>query len=82
MNGSGAMEIVIEPVLDHWADCDLRIRPERLHRLGQHMRGVVADELERAGIVARNELERRISIDGVGKIDKLAVADRGNRALG
>ena len=46
------------------------------------MRGVVADQLKRAGIVAGDELERRVLIDRVGKIDKFAVADRGHRALG
>ena len=54
-----AEEVVVEAVLDHRADRHLRARPERLHRLGEHMRAVVADELERARIVAGDEFERR-----------------------
>ena len=77
-----AEEVVVEAVLDHRADRHLRAGPQRLHRLGQHMRGVVADQFERAGIVAGDELERRVLIDRVGKIDEFAVADRGHRALG
>ena len=34
-----AEEVVVEAVLDHRADGDLRARPQRLHRFGQHMRG-------------------------------------------
>ena len=60
----------------------MRFRPQRLYRLGEHVRRIVADQLERAGIVARDELERCVSIDGVGKIDKLAVANGRHGALG
>ena len=48
-----AGEIVIEAVLDHRADGHLGAGIERLHGFGEDMRGVVADELERARIVAR-----------------------------
>ena len=48
-----AEEVVIEAVLDHRADGDLRARPQRLHRLGQHVRGVVPDQFQRARVVAR-----------------------------
>ena len=43
-----AEEVVIEAVLDHRADGDLRARPQRLHGFGQHMRGVMPDQLQRA----------------------------------
>ena len=43
-----AEEVVIEAVLDHRADRDLRARPQRLHRFGQHMGGVMPDQLQRA----------------------------------
>ena len=52
-----AEEVVIEAVLDHRPDGDLRAGPQRLHRFGQHMRGVVADQLERARVLARDELD-------------------------
>ncbi len=53
----GAIEIVIKPVFDHRADGHLHARIERLHGLGQHMGGVVADQLQRARIVAADELD-------------------------
>ena len=52
VKGSGAGEVVVEPVLDHRSDGHLRAGEERLHRLGEHMRAIVADELERARILA------------------------------
>ena len=55
-----AEEVVVEAVLDHRADGDLGARPQRLHGFGQHMRGVVADQLERARILAAEELDFRI----------------------
>ncbi len=38
-----AEEVVIEAVVDHRADGDLRAGPQRLHRFGEHVRGVVAN---------------------------------------
>ena len=78
----GAVEVVIEAVLDHRADGHLGLRPQRLHRVGEHMRRVVADELERARIVAGDEFEARVGLDRVGEIDEFAVAHRCDRALG
>ena len=57
MNGVVAEEVVIEAVLDHRTDGDLRARIKRLHRLGQHMRGVVADKFQRARIIAVDEFD-------------------------
>jgi len=77
-----AEEVVVEAVLDHRADGDLCSRPDGLHGFGQNMRRVVADELERARIVAGDELERRVAVDRIGEIGKLAVADHRHGALG
>ena len=77
-----AKEIVIETVLDHRADGDLRTRPQRLHRLRQHMRGVVADEFQRARVLARHELDASIVVDWIGEIGERAVHDHRDRALG
>ena len=52
-----AEEVVIETVLDHRADGDLRARPQRLHGFGQHVRGVMPDQFQRAGIVAVDEFD-------------------------
>jgi hypothetical protein len=43
-----ALEIVIETVLDHRADGDLRARPQLLHGFGHHMRRIVPDQLSSA----------------------------------
>jgi hypothetical protein len=48
--GMHALEIVIEAVLDHRTDGHLRARPQLLHGLGHHMRGIVPDQLQRARI--------------------------------
>ena len=61
----GAIEIVIKTVFDHRADRHLRARIKRLHRVGQHMGGVVADQLERARIFAIEELDLGVGLDGV-----------------
>ena len=50
-----AEEVVIEAVVDHRPDGDLRARPQRLHGFGEHVRGIVADEFERARVVAGRE---------------------------
>ena len=76
-----AEEIVVETVLDHRPDGHLRPRPKRLHRLGQHMRGVVADQFDRARIVARDELQPRVSVDGVGEVGDFAVERHRDGAL-
>ena len=52
-----AEEVVIESVLDHRADGDLRAGPQRLHRFGQNVRGVVPDQLQRARVVAVEEFD-------------------------
>ena len=78
----GAVEVVVEPVLDHRADRHLGVGPQRLHRIRQHMRRVVTDQFERARIVAGDEFEARVLPDRVGEVDEFAVADRRDRALG
>ena len=77
-----AEEIVIEAVLDHRADGDLGAGPQRLHGFREHVRGVVADELERARVVAGEELDLGVVLDRIGEIGKLAVDRHGDRALG
>ena len=77
-----AEKIVIEAVVDHRADGDLRAGPQRLHRLGQHMRGVVADQFERARVVAGKELDLGVVVDRIGEVGNLAIERHGDRALG
>jgi hypothetical protein len=68
--------------LDHRADGDLRAGPQRLHRFGEHMRGIVADQLKRTRIVAGEKFDLGVLRDRIGKIDDLAVERHGDRALG
>ena len=77
-----AEEVVVEAVLDHRANGDLRSRPKRLHGFGENVRRVVADQFERAGIVARDELERSVAVDRISEVGKLAIADHRHSALG
>ena len=85
-----AEEVVIEAVLDHRADGDLRARPQRLHRFGQHVRGVVPDQLQRARVVAGDEFDLGVAFDRVGEVGERAVerhrhgafGQRGRNALG
>ena len=77
-----AEEVVVEAVLDHRADGDLGARPQRLHGFGQHMRGVMADQLQRARIVAVQEFDFRVALDGVGEVGDRTVERHGDRALG
>ena len=46
----GELEVVVEAVLDRRADRHLGPRVELLHRLGHHVGGVVADQLQRLGV--------------------------------
>ena len=68
-----AEEVVIEAVLDHRTDGDLRARPQRLDGFRHDMRGVVADEFERARVLAIDEFDLGVAFDRVGEIGQLAV---------
>ena len=77
-----AREVVIEAVVDHRTDRDLRAGIELLHGLRHDMRRVMADQLERFGIVARQELDRGVIVDGRFEVGELAVEAHRHRALG
>ena len=77
-----AEEVVVEAVLDHRPNGDLRSWPKRLHGFGENMRRIVADQFERARIIARYELERSVAIDRISEVGKLAIADHRHGALG
>ena len=55
-----AEEVVVESVLDHRPDRDLRARPQRLHGFGQHMRAIMPDQFQRARIVAGDQFDLRV----------------------
>ena len=77
-----AKKVVVEAVVDHRADGDLRARPQRLHGFGEHMRRVMADEFEGARVVAGDKLDLGVMLDRVGQVRELAVKRHGDRALG
>ncbi len=60
-----AREVVVEAVLDHRADRDLGVGEQALRGLRQQMRGGVAHDLERIGVLDGDDLERGIAFDGV-----------------
>ena len=62
--GRVAGEVVIEAVLDRRAEGDLGAGIELLHRLGQHMGAVVAQQLEGVGMGARDDLDPGVLLDG------------------
>jgi hypothetical protein len=61
------LEVVVEAVLDHRTDGDLRRRPQLLHRLGEHVRGIVPDQLEHVlgPAIARHELDAAVVVERV-----------------
>ena len=73
VNGVGAVEIVVEAVLDGRADAELRLGIEFQHRGGQQVRGGVAVDFERLGILGGQDLQRGVLFDGAGEIEHLAV---------
>ena len=77
-----AREVVIEAVVDHRADGDLRAGIKLLHGLRHHMRRVVADQLERFLVLAREEFDRGVGLDGSGEVGELAVEAHRHAALG
>ena len=77
-----AEEVVIEAVVDHRADGHLRAGPQRLHGFREHMRGVMANQLERTRILAGQKLDLGVVVDRIGEIGDLAVERHRHRALG
>ncbi len=77
-----AGEVVVEAVLDGRADRHLSAGEEFLHRLGQHVGGVVTDGLQRLGIVAHQQAEVAVPVDDAVQVALLAVPDDQGRLLG
>ena len=79
----GRREVVVEAVFGRRAEGDLRSREDVLHRLGEDVREVVADELQRILLVARgNQREVRIPLERAHDVAHLAVHLGGERGLG
>ena len=54
----------------------------RLHGLGQHVGAVVADQFQRARILAGDELDAAPFVHRVGKVGQFAVQGHGHGAFG
>ena len=79
----GRHHVIIEPVVGRRAEGDLRARPQRLHRLCQHMGIVVARQFERIGLVPRSDQRQlRITLERAGQVAQLTIHTRGQRCLG
>ncbi len=77
-----AVEIVVEAILDHGPDRDLRAGVETLDGLGQHMSGIVADEGQGPRIVSRQEFDPGIGVERIAEIDDDPVARHRDDAFG
>ena len=77
-----AREVVVEAVLDGGADGDLRPGIQALHRLCQHVRGVVADHAERLRVAPGHEHDGGVLPDHAGQVGELAVHLHGERRAG
>ena len=76
------VDVVVEAVGDRRADRDLRLRPELEHRLGEHVGGVVADQLERLRGVGGDDLDLLAARERAAEVAQLAVGLDRERRLG
>ena len=73
-------EVVVEAVLDHRADGDLRVGEQLLHRLRQQVRGRVAQDVERPrDSSVGDDRDLGVGLDAVAGVDQLAVHLAGER---
>jgi hypothetical protein len=77
-----AREVVVEAVLDRRTDGHLGAGEEPLDRVGHDVRRVVADDFQRLGVLAGEDLEGRVLLQRPREIDGGAVQLGNERALG
>ena len=76
----GELEVVVEAVLDRRPDRDLHAGVELHHGGGQHVRGVVADEVERVLAAAiGDDLQRLVGLQRQREVAQLPVLLDGQR---
>src|SRR5712691_7022145 len=83
--GALVRKIVVEAVLDHRADGDLRIGEQLLDRVRQQVRGRMPQDLDALGIALGDDGDIGVRIDAVAGVDQLAVhlpGERGARQAG
>src|SRR5439155_26336796 len=74
-------KIVVEAVFDHGPDRDLGVWKELLHRVGEQVRGRMADHLEALRIALGDYRDARVRRDPMAEIHELAVDFRAERGL-
>ena len=72
-------KVVVEAVLDHRPDGDLRVGKQLLHRVREQMRGRVPDDVDALGIALGDDLHRRIALHTEAGVHQLAVDLAGER---
>ena len=75
-------EVVVETVVDHGADGDLRFREQFLDGIGQQVGGRVADDVQAFRILVRDDGQVGVFLDQERRVDDLAVDLAGQRGLG
>jgi hypothetical protein len=79
--GARIGEVVVEAVLDHRTDRDLRLGEQLLDRMGQQVRRGMADHLEAHGVLVGDDRQRNIAVDDERGVHHLAVDAPGERGL-
>jgi hypothetical protein len=75
-------EVVVETIVHHRADGDLRRRKKRLHGLSQEVGRGMTDDFERFRALVRDDSELRIRRDEVAGVYQLAIHLAGKGRLG
>ena len=78
---NGAIEIVVKPVVDRRTDPELGVRIEFEHRGSQQVRGRVAIDFERFGILAGEDLYAGVRFDRPRQVVQLSVDLRNNGSV-
>ena len=69
----GTGEVVIEPGIRRRAEGDLGIGIEFLDRLGHDMGGIVTEDLEPVGCVARDDRDRGVAVDDHREVARFTI---------
>ena len=76
-------DVIIKTVIGRWAKSDLRAGKQRLHRLCQYMRKIMAGELQRIRLVAAgHQRQLGIGLNRAHDVAQFAIHPRRNRRLG
>src|SRR5690606_5383219 len=78
----GHVEVVVEAVLDRRAEADLRLRTHLPHRRGEDVCRGVPEDVERLGVLLRDDLHLRIVLDRPAQVHDPTIDLRDQRRLG